>query len=126
MDQAVLNISLDEKLCPGPIEQRFRMVMAACRLCFHDVVGEIQTCRYDGPEGAVREQCAVVTVGFEVHRFALEDAVKYLASQFGQDCIAVMYVDGTGRCVGHRADRWPFDAKFFNLPAVCQLGAAAA
>lgn len=124
---AVLNVSLDEKICPGfPVEHRYRMVMAAMRLCFHDAVGEIASVSYDGPDGKVHEQCAVVTVSVEAPRRVFEDAVFYLAQQFRQDCIAILYQDGAGLCVGPQAARWPFDRKAFTLPAICQLRSEAA
>lgn len=127
METAVLNVSLDEKVCPGhAVSHRFRMVMAAMRLCFHDVVGEVKTVKYDSPDGPVREDCAVLTVSIESRREVFEHAIYFLAQQFSQDCIAVLYADGQGVCVGPGADRWPFKREFFNLPAICSLGAEAA
>lgn len=129
MRAAVLNVSLDAKIAPGQTtEQRHRMVMACMRLMFRDAcVGEIGTAQYDGPDGHTQERCSIVTIdlhGVSVHVF--EDGVHQISRSLGQDCIAVMYDDGTGKCIGPHADRWPFDRKFFNLPAVCQLGREAA
>jgi hypothetical protein len=129
MRTAILNVSLDAKIAPGQsIEQRHRMVMACMRLLFQGAcIGEIGAAQYDGPDGAVQERCSIITVdlhGVSLHVF--EDGIHHVSRSLGQDCIAVMYDDGTGKCIGPNAERWPFDRKFFNLPAVCQLALEAA
>jgi hypothetical protein len=125
---AYLNVSLDEAVCPGhPPEQAFRMVMAAMRLCFQDVKGEMQDVRYTNPNGeAVSEKCAVVTIGFCASRAAFEGGVMYLAGQFSQDCIAILYDDDTGLCCGPRAEAWPFNRAHFHMPTAVVLQAEAA
>lgn len=130
MRSAILNISLDESLGGAhmSVEQRYRMVMACFRLMFPGgCIGEIGTASYEGPNGPVQERCAIVQVELAgVARSVFEDGVRHISSQLGQDCIAVMYDSGEGCTVGPRADRWPFDPKFFNLPAVCRLQLQAA
>lgn len=129
MRSAILNVSLDAKIAPAQtVEQRHRMVMACMRLMFRDAcIGEIGTAQYDGPDGQVQERCSIIQVdlqGVSLHVF--EDGVFHISRSLGQDCISVMYDDGAGKCIGPRAERWPFDRRFFNLPAVCRLGAQAA
>lgn len=126
---AILNVSLDEKVCAGAsTAHRFNMVMRCMKMCFQDqVLGEVQTVAYDGPDGPVREDCAVITIGIaDVSRKTLEDAIYMIASNLGQDCIAVLYDSGEGLCVGPGASRWPFDRASFSLPAICSLKAEAA
>lgn len=123
---AILNVSLDDQVCPnGTIEHRYNIVRAALRLCFAGVVGEIQNVSYDGPDGPVREHCGVFAVEFDVHPVIVEDALHAVARSLGQDCVAILYDTGVGKCVGPGAERWPFDAAHFNLPAA-HLQAAAA
>jgi hypothetical protein len=127
--RAVLNVSLDEKVCPAVTSgRRYQIVRTALRLAFGQfggVVGEIRHVTYDGPDGAVAEDCGVFQVEFEYGRALFEDALYGVANSLGQDCIAVMYEDGNGACIGPRADRWPFDPKSFNLPTPAAQVAAA-
>ena len=124
--QAVLNISLDDKVCAGAsIEHRYNIVRAALRLCFVGVVGEIRTVNYDGPDGPVHEHCAIFSVEFDARLEVVEDALYAIARSLGQDCLAVMYGTGSGKCIGPGAHRWPFDAKHFNLPALYLAAEAA-
>jgi hypothetical protein len=129
MSTAVLNVSLDDKICQGAsVQHRFNMVMRCMKLCFQEqVIGEIQTVQYDGPDGPVREDCAVITIGVaDLSRTAVENALYMIANNLGQECIAILYADDqVGKCIGPGADRWPFDRKHFNLPAVCRLAEAA-
>jgi hypothetical protein len=118
MRTAILNVSLDKAVNPGPIQRRFDIVMAHMRLCFRDAVGEIAHVTYDGPDGPVQEACAVVTVSYEATRQILNSGIYALANGLGQDCIAVVLDDGQGECVGPGADRWPFDMQRFNRPAI--------
>lgn len=116
--QALLNVSLDEQISAAPIQRRYDIVMAAMRLCFQNVVGEIAHVQYVGPDGATQESCAVVAVEYLASRSVMIDGIYALARSLGQDCIAVVWEDGSGECIGPRADRWPFDIKFFNKPAI--------
>jgi hypothetical protein len=123
----IINVSLDDKVGPGAIEQRLRTVRAALRLCFQAVVVEIASATYTDPDGqAVHEPCCVAQIETDASPEIFEHAIYGIASSLGQDCIAVMYPDGTGKCVGPRAERWPFNPKFFMLPAAAQLRAEAA
>lgn len=119
--RAVLNVYLDDKVCPNvTAERRYAIVRTALRLAFGGfggVVGEIRRVGYDGPDGPVDEHCGIFQVEFEYGRDLFESALYGVANSLGQDCIAVLYEDGAGRCVGPRADRWPFDPQHFNLPA---------
>jgi hypothetical protein len=124
--RATLNISLDGNVCPNATaERRYAIVRAALRLCFAGVVGEIQSVSYDGPDGRVHEHCGVFEVECDASQGVFEDALRGISQSLGQDCIAVLYQDGSGKCIGPRAERWPFDLKRFNRPAV-QLAAEAA
>lgn len=115
---AVLNVSLDEAISPAPVHRRYDIVMAAMRLCFHNVVGEVAHVQYTGPDGETQEACAVVTVEFNASRSVMRDGIYAIARSLGQDCISVVWDSGEGECVGPRAERWPFDLKFFNKPAI--------
>lgn len=129
MPAAILNVSLDDKLGSGlSVDRRHRMVMACMRLMFPGAcIGEIGTAAYDGPHGPVQERRSIVQVELEgVSRAVFEDGIHHIAQSMGQDCIAVLYDDGTGTCVGPLAQLWPFQRKFFILPAVCRLGKEAA
>jgi hypothetical protein len=125
--RALLNVSLDDKVCPGVTTQRrYEIVMAAMRICFCNVVGEIQPVTYEGPGGAtVHEHCAVVTVEYAASLPSFERGVYHIADSLGQDCISVMHEHGEGRCVGPRADRWGFNPEYFNHPAAWPAKAAA-
>lgn len=114
---AVLNVSLDEKICQDP-SSRFRIVMDKARSLLAHVCGEVQQASYQGPDGQVTEDCAVimfeVTTGMEVIR----DAIDMLARQLGQDCVAAVFADGYGCTIGPKSARWPFDRDYFNMPSV--------
>lgn len=123
--RAVVNCSLDEKLGAHlSVERRFRMVMAVMRLVFRDVEGQIQVATYDGPDGPVREHCAVVSINCDGPVVLLERELHHIAASMGQDCVAVMVDGGVGKCIGPGAHRWPFDIKFFKQPVTAQQQAA--
>jgi hypothetical protein len=124
--QALLNVSLDEQVSPAPIQRRYDLVMAAMRRCFHNVVGEIAHVSYAGPDGDTQEACAVLTIEYNASRSVMYDGIHSLARSLGQDCIAIVWPDGSGECIGPRADRWPFDHKFFSKPAIYAALAEAA
>jgi hypothetical protein len=125
MATAILNVSLDEKVCPlVTAQRRYDIVRAALRLAFGQfggVIGEIRHVEYTGPDGQVSEDCGVFQVEFDYGTVLFEHALYGVANALGQDCIAVLYWDGRGCCIGPRSDRWPFDAQAFNLPSTATM-----
>ena len=97
MIHAVLTVSLDERVCPNvTTERRYEIVRAALRLCFPGgVVGQTQSVT-----SVVHEPCGVFSVECDGTRAAFDDAVHHIAQSLGQDCIEVVYADGTSRCIG--------------------------
>lgn len=114
---AVLNISLDEKIPGHDAAEKMALILMRAHHVFGPTCGEMQQVQYDGPDGPVEEHCAVLVIGSEAKELTLENAIHMMAMGFGQDCIAVVYHDGRGKTIGPGAERWPFDRRYFNMPA---------